>query len=534
MTVASEPAAVAPPNSAGLLTPFWIDEGVRVLAVGAGPDGLVQELARRGADVTVIESDASAARKLGSRSVGLTRVSIVQSTLSRMRSSTGVRRRSFDLLVHVPSAAERGGAPGGPPVEDVVAAAAELLRASGTLILAAANPWGLRVLLDGVRPGAGPGPLGLRAALDAYGLREQRWLIAYPDPFAPEVIVDARLLGSEEGADIATTFVRTPVGERPGTTRLADPLPAFRSAAEAGLAASVADWFIVAAMRDGASDASIVREGLLFIAPDPQRQPAWADARELERIGGRWLIHPSDSYAPIASGPFILEPRTVAVPAGVSGEDVVVEALSHGLHAQEARDALDAWWAAARAAIASGDADRRPLDVLPRDFVVRPDGTWSFVAGDLALRFPMPLETVALRAIGWTLATAVLERGWVPGLAPSLTVADGARAILDVIGVRCLAEHAYMWQELEVDLMLLTGPLGLSRPSGRERIRALTDMPLGSRLAALPAATLIAAGLAAPGLAAEAGALRARLAAATAELEVASSLDGERNGPTDG
>ena len=105
--------------------------------------------------------------------------------------------------------------------------------------------------------------------------------------------------------------------------------------------------------------------------------------------------------------------------------------------------------------------------------------------------------------------------------------------MLGVIGVHCFDEHVYMWQELEVDLMLRTGPAGQTRAAARERVRALTDTPLGSRLGALPVSTLIAAGLAAPNLAAEVGALRARLAAVTAELEAASPRDDER-GAADG
>ena len=313
--------------------------------------------------------------------------------------------------------------------------------------------------------------------------------------------------------------------ETPAGTRFVDPLTAFRAAAEAGLAASVADWYLVVAMRPGASDASIVRQGQLFIPPDPVRESAWADPRELGSIGGRWLIHPSESYAPLASGPFLLEPLTVAIPRGVSGEDVVVEALGQGLESPAAKAALEGWWVAARAAITSGGSDHRQLGILPRDFVVTPDGAWSFIAGHLTLRFPMPVETLALRAMGWTLSRAVLAHGWVPGLDPALRVADGARAILDVIGVRCHEEHVYMWQELEADLMLRTGPPGLTRAACRERIRAVTDAPLGSRLAALPASTLIAAGLTAPGLAAEARTLRARLAAVTSELEAASAAE---------
>ena len=364
-------AAAAPPDAstgdAGLLTPFWIDAGTRVLAVGSGPDGLVQGLARRGADVTVIEAAASAARRLGRRSVRLKNVTVLQSTLSRMRSTAATRHRSFDVLVHVPVADELGVERATPPVGDVIAAAAELLRASGTLVIAVANPWGLRVMLEGARPVAGPGALGLRATLDASGFREQRWLIPYPDPATPEVIVDARLLGSEEGVGIAEVFVRRPVREQTGASRLADPVSAFRSAAEAGLATSVADWFLVAAMRAGASDASIVREGLLFIPPDPERQPAWAEARELERIGGRWLVHPSDSYAPIVSGPFTLEPRTVAMPAGINGEDVVVEALA-------ARTRHPGGEGRARGLVgrgAGGDRERRRRPSTPRHHAAR-------------------------------------------------------------------------------------------------------------------------------------------------------------------
>jgi hypothetical protein len=517
-----------PAGDVGLLTPFWIDDGLRVLAVGAGPEGLIEGLARRGAAVTILEPDAATARRLARRSIDLKRVTVVGSTLAKLRSTSGAPHTVFDLIVYapVPDGADIGDrAAASVPVEDVIATASELLRASGTLVLAVPNPWGLRRQLDGDAPGPGPGPLGIRAALDASGFGEQRWLVPYPDPASPDVIVDAGLLDSDAGAGLATMFVRTPVRESPAATRFADPLDAFRDAAAAGLAASIADWYLVAAMRQGASDASIVRQGQLFIPSDPDRRPEWADPREIEAIGGRWLIHPSDSYAPLASGPFLLEPLTVAIPQGHSGEDVIVEALGQGLDSPAAKTALAAWWAAARAAITGGGTERRQLGILPRDFVVTPDGDWAFIAGQLTLRFPMPVETLALRAMGWTLTRAVLARGWVPGLDPALSVADGARAILDVIGVRCHEEHVYMWQELEADLLLRTGSPGLTRAACRARIRAVTDAPMGSRLAALPASTLVAAGLTAPGLAAETRTLRARLAALSAELPAVSATE---------
>ena len=184
MTAAGE-ARTQTAGGTGLLTPFWIDDGLRVLAVGAGPDGLVEGLARRGADVTVIESDAATARRLAQRSIDLKRVTVVGSTLSKMRSTGEARRPSLDLIVHAPVPERPDGvdrAASSPPVEDVIAAAAELLRASGTLVLAVPNPWGLRLQLDGAAPGPGPGVLAIRAALDASGFGEQRWLVPYPDP----------------------------------------------------------------------------------------------------------------------------------------------------------------------------------------------------------------------------------------------------------------------------------------------------------------------------------------------------------------
>lgn len=500
----------------GLLTPFWLDRGVRILAVGRTAGALVMTPSCNGCEVLVLVADAADARAAGALSVGLTDVTVVQARLPDWLRRPEAGRGPYDLVVHVRDAGSSREDVSN--VRGVVAAAADLLGPSGCLALAVPNPWGLRSILTGPGHPGGLGPAGLRALLEEHGFAESRWLLPFPNHADPQVIVDASLFDEPGGADLIKTLVRKPVALAEGEAPVTDPLAAFRSAVDAGMAADIADAFLVAATRHPGG-ASVTRDGSLWMVPPAARAASWASPRQLLGIGDRWLLHAVGSYQAVTSGPFVLEPVTIGAPVGTSAEELLVRVLiDEGLAAPATREVLEAWWAAARAAVSSSPPERRQIDLRPAHFVVEPEGTWNFIPQDITCRFPVPLEVLAFGAVLRTLAETVLPAGWIPGLAPSMTLADATTELLRLVGLDCRDEHRYLWLELEADLLVRTGRPGVERDACRKGLTSLRDTTLGSRLHRLPTWRLAAAGLEAPALAAEVQGLRGELSEARAEL----------------
>lgn len=489
-----------PKRMPGLLCPLRIDRGISVLEIGAGRGDLTEALALLGAEVLALEADEDLARDAGQRSVRAHGAHVMHSTLDEWRSRSGAGDTTFDLVIHRqprdaaarPTAAAR----------EVVDAAAELLRPSGALVLAVQNPWALGRLLRGLGAGEGPGPAALRGTLAAAGLVRQRWLLPYPDHHDPQVIVDGALLGHAVGATLVKWLVREPVRRHVGgRPLLTDPIEAFQAAVDADLAGDVAESFLVVASRAGSMDADLTRDGRLWTVPRPDLDFTWQRSQELLQIGGRWLLHPRETYQAEMAGPLSLEPLTIDLPLGRSGEDVLVEALTDiGGEPAAAASVLAAWWRAAEQAYSTSDPGRRPLDLRPRRFVVGEDGVWSFVPPDLVSRFGLPLECLVFGALADTISVAVLPRGWLLGIDPSATVAEATRLLLGSIGIECGDEHEYLWVSLKTDTRVRTASDPAERDEVRREVRDVLGEVVGARLTELPLRQLVWSGLQTPAL----------------------------------
>jgi hypothetical protein len=122
----------------------------------------------------------------------------------------------------------------------------------------------------------------LGALLTAAGLDQQHWLAPFPDYKLPSVVVDERLYAQPDVADLLDQLVLQPVVclDQP-PVRLADTAAAHRVFADAGLAADVANSFLVIA---GASDhpaRELVRGDALAWLFGGYRTPPWRRARLL-------------------------------------------------------------------------------------------------------------------------------------------------------------------------------------------------------------------------------------------------------------
>ncbi|MFV2064639.1 MAG: hypothetical protein ACC726_14185, partial [Chloroflexota bacterium] len=520
-------------GTAGMLVPFNIDPGCVVLEIGVGNGDLTQALAERGALVNALEADADAAQQAGRRSAGLELVQVEHLTFSAWLKSRGSTKRSFDLILYREDQTSSG--QGTADLELVVEAATGLLRPSGTLLLAIGNPWGLRAMLGSFASDSGSSRAMLQALLNRHGFTEQRWLLPYPDSRAPAVIVDTELLARPIGTSLTEMLVRHPVAApNVGDLFVTDPLKAFQSAVRAGLAADVADVFLISATRHGQVD-DVTRNGRMWLVPPLDISATWQRPRELLEIGDRWLFHPLGSYEGISSGPLRLAPVTIEAPAGKSGEDVLVEALiGPGPFAAVTQGLVRAWWNAARSVIAQAEPGQHPLDLRPRHFAVDESGDWTYITQDLSFRFQVPPETLALAAMAHTIVEAVLPRGWMRGLEPSMTVAESACFLLDTIGVSCGDEHVMLWLSLEADIRVRIGGSGIDHEASRLVVREFSETTIGSMLDRLPLAARIAAGVADTRPAAEAEARRSEIAQlrtardAAAEGKMRAELESER------
>jgi aminoglycoside phosphotransferase len=443
----------------GALAPFRIDPGARVLWVGRWGRDARDALASGGVDV-VAHRDAEP----------------VDGT--------------FDVVIDVRLV---DGGPGDGGIQpDALRAAATHLRDDGTLVLALRDDRGANEGSTGVAgTGVALDRAGVSDLLAELGFAEPRWLLVHPDLAAPEVVLDAALLATADGEDLARCFVRRPATARDATGSV-----------------------LVGASGRGHEDSVMSRSAALWVLPPAHRLDAWSRVRELVDIDGRWLLHSQGPVEPVVSGPFVLDPVTVAVPVGRSGEDLLTQALvSDGPYAGAGPEILGAWWQAAERAIRSSEPGRQQLDLRPRNFIVTANGAWTFVPDDLALRFPMPPESLAYGAIVRTLVDAVLPVGWIPGLDPSLSVSEAARRVLEAVGVRCDEEHVYLWSELLVDLEVRTSAPGVDRGAVRRAAAAQAGAPIGNAIARLPPDRLQEAALEAARLSTEVRVLRADLAA---------------------
>jgi hypothetical protein len=189
-----------------------------------------------------------------------------------------------------------GGAGGAPAM---LRRAGSQLRPGGAVVVAIENQLGLKYLLGGRedhlgRPWVGiegyAGPPGVRtwsrralgALLAAEGLDRQHWFAPFPDYKLPSVVVDERLYAQPDAADLLDQLVLQPVVclDQP-PVRLADAAGAHRVFADAGLAADVANSFLVVASAADDPPHDVVRDDALAWLFGGYRLPPWRRSRLL-------------------------------------------------------------------------------------------------------------------------------------------------------------------------------------------------------------------------------------------------------------
>ena len=410
----------------GLVAPLRLDAGMSVLLIGGVEDELVRTFASHGAKVLALEADTEASHIGGLLSVSLAGVRVVQSTLAAWLEETG-SSQAFDLVIY------RDGVGDGARTADldaVLSVATSLLRPAGMLLVSADNPSGLSRLLGQPRMNEARAPSDVARRLREAGLPIQRWLVPYPDDQTPTSVVDATLLEEPTARDLIRCMVREPIRTRIDAHYPTAPLVAFHQAIDAGLVVAVCDRYVVVACRTAEALEDATRSGRLWLMPEAGTAPAWHKPRELIEIAERRLWHPLGNHGRKVSGPLVLDPATLPVLLGRSGEDLIADALI-GAPGEPAggRDMVATWAAAALATYTSSEPGRYPLDLRPRHFIVDADGSWRYQIQDLALRFPAPLPALLFGAMARTLADSILARGWLRGIDPKATLAEATRQI---------------------------------------------------------------------------------------------------------
>lgn len=500
---------VQPHRHAGISVALRVDAGMAVLLVGADDGALGEAMAATGAQVTILEADPTLARTAAARLLHQPSAQVVGATLTDWIAEADSRLGRVDLVVFLEP-------PPGTPIAtatlEEVLATDVLFEHSGVVALGIHNSWGLSRLLQGTAKTASRSPLALAGRLNEYGLDQQRWLIPYPDHHRPQAIVDVSLFEEANGPSLISSIVRDPVAAPEGQPLLGPPRRAFKVALDARLAPAMADSVIVLASHSSQALTDVSRQGVLWTVPPPDLAPTWQCPRELVKMGGRHLWHPITPYRTVASGPLLLEPATVPAMAGNNGEDIVVDALTGpGAFSEASRQVLAAWWQAAADSLVASEPGRRPLDVRPRHFTVDDDGTWHYQAQDLAMRFAVPTEILALGAMVDTILDAVLAQGWLVGLGPGTTISGAARALLSDIGVACDDAMEFLWLETTADIFVRSRE-GLAREDARQLLQRRADARLDSGMASMPVSELLAAGTRLPEVSARLATLQAELA----------------------
>lgn len=250
---------------ANVLRPLDIRPGMRVLDMDAGSGALSRYLGEHGADVVAVERNPARAKAIAVRCADLPNVEVVCAALDDVD-----RRDAFDLVLLVGVLERAGsGVGGGDNARALLRRARSQLRPGGAVVVATESQLGLKYLLGGRevnrgRPWVGvegyAGPPGARtwsrralgAMLAAEGLDQQHWLAPFPDFTLPSVVLDQRLYEQPDAPDLLDQLVLQPVAfhDRP-PVRLADAAGAHRVFADAGLAADVANCFVVIAGAEG-------------------------------------------------------------------------------------------------------------------------------------------------------------------------------------------------------------------------------------------------------------------------------------------
>jgi precorrin-6B methylase 2 len=283
------------PQRSNLLRPLNITSDLRVLDVGAGSGVLTRYLAEQGATVVALEGNARRADAVAERCRDLEHVDGLAGTLEDLDPT-----ERFDLVLLVGVLEYAGSASGGGGgASEMLRHARSHLRDGGAVVVAIENQLGLKYLLGaredhlgepwvGIDGYAGPPGVrtwtraGLRRLLTEVGLDRQHWLAPFPDYKLPTVVLDERLYARPDAAELIEQLVLHPVVclDQP-PVRGADSVGAHRVWAAAGLAAEVANSFLVVAGTDDTALDRLVDDRALAWLYGGNRVPPWRRERML-------------------------------------------------------------------------------------------------------------------------------------------------------------------------------------------------------------------------------------------------------------
>jgi precorrin-6B methylase 2 len=283
------------PQRSNLLRPLNITSSLRILDVGAGSGVLTRYLAEQGATVVALEANPRRADAAAERCRDLDRVDVIAGTLEDLDAA-----ERFDLVLLVGVLEYAGSAIGGGcGASEMLRHARSHLSEGGAVVVATENQLGLKYLLGAREDHLGepwvsidgyPGPAGvrtwtravLRELLNEAGLDRQHWLAPFPDYKHPTVVLDERLYARPDAAELIDQLVLHPVVcmDQP-PVRAADGVGAHRVWAEAGLAAEVANSFLVVAGTEDTLLHELVDERALAWLYGGNRVSRWRRERML-------------------------------------------------------------------------------------------------------------------------------------------------------------------------------------------------------------------------------------------------------------
>lgn len=443
------------PQRENLLLPIAWQAGMTVLDVGCGTGALTRKIAESGATVVGLEGSLPRAEVAAARVDGLPNARIMAGSLTdyvQLRPQDAPDL--FDVIVVCGvleySGSGTGGAQG---PHQMLRQLRQLLKPTGSLLLAIENQWGLKYLLSYPEDHIGQPWIGVEGYWqDTSGIRtwsrealsrmlaeadlgEQSWFAAYPDYKLPSCLVHESMFSADDGRALVKQFVRTPSSDDAGAPfATADAMAVMQSAIDSGLGMDVANSFVVVCGSRGNLDENESKAGLLTGVP--QRARAWRSARTLTRDEQGWTLRHLGSPTPSSNWPLRFQPSEVGVVVGSNVEDLIVaELVSGGLSSTRLKSLLTRWWVEARAVIPCDEGASSQFDALPSNFIQDDSDTWHFVDPEFVWQERLDPGMVALRSLTWTVERLSHRTVAVKGIAPGASAMSVGEALCHVAGV---------------------------------------------------------------------------------------------------
>lgn len=476
-------------DRANIVRGLDIAPDAHVLEIGAGIGAITRYLGERAALVDAIEPAVARARAARARTRDLDNVEVFVGQHADVPPVP-----TYDVVVVVGVLEYVGGGVDEPaPYVDFLRHLGRCLKPGGTVALAIENKLGVKylagapedhtdVVFDGIEgyPNGASVRTFSRAELEelfvAAGLAPKT-LVAFPDYKLTRAVMDVGVL-YERSPELLSNLPSFPSPDlRSPRPPLADEEALWRTCVGAGLAAEVGNSFLVLATHGGRT--SLWPEGLAAVYYSRERRESYAFEKrvvvagdglgiERQRVGRadpRARIEFRNGYEPVVAGPTMLEAASLA-----SFDDV--------------GDLVRRW----RALLFSADlAEGTPLDLVPNNLVVTPDG---LVAIDQEWFAPgWPVERVLRRGVLW-FAAMLVRRTPVGRWVGFETVRDVAISLGAAAGLEPDGSWIHVALDEESEFFAEIGrrsdtDLAAERVRRREDLRSMID----DRIADLPLAT---------------------------------------------